>query len=336
MSRRNPAARGPAAAGLALAAVGALSLWAHLRLPWMRGVVGLGRYRPLYREDILSHTPVAYERGLVHWPVAASAVVVALGLAVATVAWRDARRETPRTVAWALAVVPGYVFVLVGARWFGFYLARLADSGPSIVHLHVVPYLQVVLGAALLWLGGRAVLRWWRLAPPPGAHVRTAAGLALAAAATLPLLPLLPFAVAHSSLGSFHYDELTLAVLASSPAAPANRAAVLVGQVRQVVWTAGLFCVLLLAWARLGGHRATRPAWQRHAVWLAALPVAAGLLLAVRLWMAVPDMAASPERGPNAVPVLAFAGMAGILAWHGYRTVRDRGGATPSEPASSE
>ncbi|HEX2066224.1 MAG TPA: hypothetical protein VHI93_05360, partial [Candidatus Thermoplasmatota archaeon] len=138
--------------GIAIAAAGVLGAWADLAWPWLlaQGPTP-GTLRTVLRAELVQRGPLPYERALFDWPLACWALCIVAGGAAA---WMS-RSSSPafahwRRALWGAAAAAGFVALLTGMRWLGFYLARLWDSGPSPVHLHIVPYLHAALGAGVL------------------------------------------------------------------------------------------------------------------------------------------------------------------------------------------
>lgn len=305
-----PALRDPATVrGLLLVFLGLAALAAHLALPvlWVPGSQGIPG-RLAYREDLVQPTAVPYERHLMAWPVAAAVAVAVLGAAALALTlrpqWGGGHAPAVRDALLAGCGAGGFVLALTGARWLGFYTARLLDSGPTIVHLHVAPYASLAAGLAAV--GGCLQALW----PTVRAALRLPAGLALAAClAGLLLVPLLPVATTDAAGGRFHYDEVSLETLFGHPPSVAT--------VEEWTWgrllldaTAGV-AAAALAWGllRLPGSR-----WAPLAV---ALPLGGATAFAVRFYLGVGGIPVQATPWPNPLPLvlLALWAAVGLAAW---------------------
>lgn len=241
-----------AASGLAVAA------WAAgWVLPWI-SLAGSGE---TVDRGMLASSAVGYERALVVWP---AVTLPAMAAIFAALAIAQARGLVPRWAhaAWLAVAAAGLLSAVAGMRLVGFAAVRALDPGAALVRPGPAALATLAAGAAAL-----------ALAAPALARARTSSPWsAVAASATLLLLPLLPFG--RSGSGTFHYDELTLAATASSGGILALAAQAL-AWTRGALWAAVAGGFVALAWG-------PAPAAGRQPWLLAA--VAAGPLAAVALW----------------------------------------------------
>lgn len=270
------------AAVQAIAAVAVLA--GSLALPWL-GARSLGDdpYREVDRAELVARGPLPYERVLLDLPLlAASAAAVA--------AAASAFRPNGRIAAaadWVLAAA-GVALLACATRWLGLYLARLWDPGPSLLHLHAVPYLHLGLGVLLLPAGWRAAARLARGRSPRSANALALLGFGLAG---LLATPLLPYAV-HRADG-FHYDEFTLASVAATGEAAARRVgwALLGLCAASGALVAVSLARLAVAARREAAHAAL--AWAGLAIGAAMAALSAWLIIQLR------SAPAGLELGPN-------------------------------------
>ena len=234
---------------------------------------------------------------------------------------------------WFSLAAGGLLVALTGTRWLGFYLARLADSGPPFFHLHVVPYVHVVFGVALLLIGWRG-LRSLSLPSRFGAAaVWRFAGrnVALASGCALLLLPLFPFAVVVGHDASrFHVDELTLAGLEAAPDAPHTQAAGELRWARGMVWTTLIVAVAVWTAGVLGSRWLERD-WIKPGFLALAPFMGLASAFTVAFYLELPGLAQQPQAtiarvgsGVNWVLPLweiLVAAFLGVAAW---RLIRRR------------
>lgn len=299
MGRATPLTRRLHLLAVLQAAASGAVLAACLWLPWLATrTLGEESYRDVGRAELLARDPIAYERVLLDLPLAAAAVAVLASLAM--VRWP--RAGAVAAARWAVAAA-GIALLACSSRWLGFYAARLWDAGPSLAHLHIVPYAQLGLGLLLApqaWMAWRA-----RAGPASPEHARLALVLALGLAGLL-ATPLLPYAV-HPT--GFRYDELTLAAVAATGGSAARGAA----------WAlAGLAAAsVALAAIALAGLGARTPAPRRTLAW-AGLAVALAMAgLSAWLTLELASMPPALRLGPNFLHQgIAFAavgaGIAGV------------------------
>jgi hypothetical protein len=310
---------GPREAGLAAVGCALAVAAANLLLPWYAVPTGQGLHL-VFRGDLVAQGGIFYEQELLWLPLGAAFVGLLAGLAVAFLHGPTGR--SPAAPRWLLATLAaaGTTLLLCGARWLGFYAARLLDPGPTLVHLHVVPYLDLLGGALLV---AAAALLWG--VPEPGQRRSLlAAGVAAAALVALPALPL-----AVNRPDGFHYDELTVEMARVVGAAGA-RAALDLAQARFV----------LLAVAVLAGvaalPRRGRPLLEgavRVAAGLGALATGAleGLFLAD-----AGGLAAGVQPWWNPALPLGALGLAAVALWPARQSKSGRGAAAKAvrtEPA---
>lgn len=142
----------------------------------------------------LAGSGIDYERALASWPLWGFGTA---GLSFALAAYT---RLVPRgqATAWIMAAAGSFVALLTGTRWLGFQIGRWLDAGPPLVHLHIIPWLHLLVGTGFLGLASWACLK----------RIPSGVAPALLAAATLLVMPLVPL----GTIDGFHVDELTLAV----------------------------------------------------------------------------------------------------------------------------
>lgn len=264
-----------AAAGAVLAAC----LWQ----PWLATrALGEDPYRDVGRTELLARDPIAYERILLDLPLAAAAAAVVASLVIAR--WP---RGAPLVAARWVVAVASLALLACSSRWLGFYGARLWDPGPSLAHLHVVPYAQLAVGLVLAPQGWYA----WRdrAGPATPRHVRRLSFVFALGLAGLLATPLVPYAV-HAG-GGFHYDELTLATVAATGGSAA----------RGVAWALGGLAAASVALAALAvaGLGTWMTASRRALAW-ANVAVAVSMAgLSAWLLLQLASMPPALRLGPN-------------------------------------
>lgn len=304
--------------GATLACLGAAAVAANLLLPilWVVGEPG----RSASRGDLAQGGAVAYERHLLDWPVAAGAALIVLGLATLALAlrpsWVGIRRDAVQRLLAAGCALAGFVLALTAARWLGFYGARLLDGGAPLVHLYVVPYANMAIGAAAIAVSLRTSWPWLRLHGAVSGPFRAGAFAIAAFGATLLLAPLLPTAVTTLQGSRFHYDEVTLHTVFGEDS--------------------GIRAVSDWGWARvfLGAGLATAAVClvlglvrAPHAKWATLLPLAAvtgATVFIVRFHLAVEGLPQDATAWPNPLP-LALVALWVVLGREAYISLRAPG-----------
>ena len=149
--------------------------------------------------------PPGYFKSLLSWPILSFIflMILAIGLIVLDLVPNllGVQRLVQCIVLLFVAYF-GFLLALTGFRGLGRYLLELWSSGKATYHLHVVPYLNLVLGVvivgAAVWLL-RGTLRFFLDQPSRGllspAAFRMPILTALTVVGTLVLLPLLPMVV---------------------------------------------------------------------------------------------------------------------------------------------
>ncbi|HEX2066142.1 MAG TPA: hypothetical protein VHI93_04950, partial [Candidatus Thermoplasmatota archaeon] len=278
---------------LAFALLGLAGLAANLSLPilWVPGSPG----RLAFRDDLAQPAAVPYERHLADWPIQAGVAVAVLGVFLLLLtlrpAWAGRWHTMARDALVASCGAGGLLLALVGARWLGFYLARLLDNGPALVHLHAVPYLDLALGLAIL---GCSIQALW---PAARTALRSPEGIALAVClAGLLLLPALPAAVAEAGGVRFHYDEVSLETLFGRP--PSVAAAGDWTWARLLLDATAVVAAGAVAWRllRLPGAR-----WAPLSI---PLPLAGATAFAVQFFLHAGGLPGHATPWPNPLPLV--------------------------------
>lgn len=261
------------------------------------------------RDDLRDPDAVDYEQRLLVWPVIGYAVAMAIGGLAAATAGIAGRvgRVVARLEAPALGVLAyaGLLVALTGTRWLGFYWARLADEQPPLVHLDVVPYLNLATGLAFVataWLLSRHTRGW------PVRDLLPAA----AAALSLLLLPLVPLGQVHFPGGAFRLDALTLAILGEHDAgfgAPES-----LGLARWMLWACLYASAVAAATTYAAGSLPEPVPWLRRAGVANIVFVVVGAGATMAFYVRLPDLRPGTSVGANPVLPLAWL-VLGALWW---------------------
>ncbi len=183
-------------AGLFLVAL--LGMILNFSLPWASF-----EGETLDRGD-LRRGPTDYVDSLTGWPIISFVFLMILGVALVALEFapivNTAVKDATRAGIAGLAAPFAYLVTLTGFRWLGIYFIDLWNPGP-VAHLHVVPYLNLVLGLGFLVASvafARRALAGHLAAPNRSAFggwgVRVPALTLAVAAAALLVFPLLPYA----------------------------------------------------------------------------------------------------------------------------------------------
>lgn len=200
--------------------------------PWERTDTGIGDPETSNRDDLKTEadaTPSPYDDRLTSWPLLGYIMGIILGVALVVFdlvpMWRGVQRILQAVALLGVAYF-GFLVGLTAARMFGLYFAFLmSETGEASYHLHVVPYVNLVSGLGLMIIALRilqATMAYFTNQPDRGRlgrhALRTPAWTALAACATLLLLPLLPFLAADTAGaggdGKFYLHEGFMALFA--------------------------------------------------------------------------------------------------------------------------
>lgn len=194
--------------GLVLLVLAVLGLVLNLVLPWLAITAqGDGEGQTLDRGEAKAlfggDDGPGYFKSLLWWPLLAFGFLMGIGLGLFVIdlvpMWLGVKRSLQAGLG-VLGAYFGFLVALTGFRWLGFYINTIWDSGPTPLHLHVVPYLNLVIG--LVALGGCAFvalagLSFIRAGPDRGrlgAPARRTIGFTIAVVAvSLMLFPMLPF-----------------------------------------------------------------------------------------------------------------------------------------------
>lgn len=272
-----------ASCALLLVATCALVVWINFRLAWLRyaipqpGTTGRGYY-----SNLRNPHAVDYEQALLVLPWAATAVISALALLIIVRCiggerFDAAERRFRLLVLWLLGTA-GFTIALTGTRWLGFYLARRADTGAPLVHLHVVPYVNLAFGILILALATGAVVHDLRATVWPSRVHRWAPLAAATSAFALLTLPLIPFArVPYPGDYHFHIDEFTLAVMGAREDGWGLTASRTLALMRILMWVA----FAASSAAAIAGHARVTGVLPRSYDWVHRVMIANGAIAAV-------------------------------------------------------
>jgi hypothetical protein len=169
---------------------------------WFQDAGGGSLDRGQAQQSLLDQD-VDYLARLATMPVWGLAFSAAGGLALVAAdvtATTRARHLLARIVGGSLAVYGGFLCLLTAARLLGYWIGEALDAGSASFSLHIVPYLLLVGGAAIVVAAGvtvgGALVPLRRLRPDIDLDraQRIAASAGAAAVALLLVLPLVPLA----------------------------------------------------------------------------------------------------------------------------------------------
>jgi hypothetical protein len=308
-------------ASVALLAAAAILTASSLTGAWLWSGADDGTSVGIYRDDILSRGPTAYESALLNWPLVFAASVGLAGgiLLAASLLARTTTgpRRAALVAAWILVCYGSFLGMLVACRWVGFVLTRALDPGPALFRLGAAPITLLVAAG----LGVAATLAsYGRLIGPTGRRSARSALLRLQrttsviAATVLVVLPLLP--VARSALSpTQYYDELTLEVFRNYPGHPATQVGQALALARGMLWL--VMVVAWAAWAALGGVPGLVGARGRN--WAAVVSMTLVVPLGILAWATYDlyqQMLAIPEiMKPTFYGILVVGAVALLGCW---------------------
>lgn len=280
----------PAIAAFLLVATSALVVWINFRLAWLRfanpqpGTSGLAYY-----DDLRNPNAVAYEQALLILPWVAAAAISALAVliiirCIGNERFDEAERKFRLPALWLLGTA-GFTIALTGTRWLGFYLARRADTGPALLHLHVVPYVNLAFGLLILVLAASVVVHDLRATVWPSRVHRWALLAAATSAFALLTLPLIPFAhIPYPGGVHFHMDEYTLVVMGARKDAWDLTASRTLALARILLWVgfAASSAAAIASHARATGIIPQHWAWVQHLMIANGALAVAGAILTAR------------------------------------------------------
>lgn len=299
--------------GAAASIVALLMLVLHGIVPWVTAhpdnAVGPSPARllpegTLTRDGLEPMTGASlYAARLIDWPLAGLIWALIFGAALFGVdelpRMRADRHRLLQTALLAALAFAGFLLLLDAFRWIGLYAASLMDDGASPLHLHLFPYLVLLLGAVLLLGSGILLARKVRHLLVTRADsealddLRPPLWIALAATLGLLLLPLLPLAALNTGSGGAYVNEGELDAARSPDAFGLAEAANDYATARGLLWL-----IFYLAWAafvlavaeRVSPHRALHPAYlAAHAA--IGLPLGIAVLFALFLQL---DLRSAP------------------------------------------
>lgn len=312
--------------GLGLLALAAFGVAVDLRLPWL--MIDPGEDIPKtfrHWDDLRDPDAVAYEQRLLVWPLVAYGAATLVGAGMVLRSYRPAGggRWFEPAAAWATGYV-GFVLALTGTRWLGFYFARLSETGPTIVHLHAAPYVNlgtgmILIGAATAWIA--TDLRRWQGRPRTALWSSVSAGVAALGLLTLPLIP---FAETRFFGGFvFPVDEFTIAVAGHTNPDDGFGAPEALGWARLMLW--GCLYASLVSALTIRLPTTAWPSmlqWLEEAVFLNVAFVAAGGFFIVRFYQTLPDLFPNTELAYNYVLPVGFGAVGALWFFYLWAAIR--------------
>lgn len=310
-------------AALGVLGVSAATLYGNFHWSWIRVLAGNPwRFYAIGRDQLAALEATPYEQGTLLVPPVALAGLMVGALAVCIVRFIALARLAPaiELASGAVVALSGFMLSLTGTRWLGFYVARLWDPGPPILHLALVPYLNLFAGLMGLALGLR--LLWPMLREAPLA-TGLAAGIAAGGALLTPILP-------HATVpleggGLFHLDELTLETERAALARPGSAILALLPQARTTVF----FLLAYLSVVLVANHR--RPEWTPTLMLPVGVVGMAGLLLWVKFVYQIDVVYPDADAFPHPVHPAVHLGVVACWFW-GLREAAAPGGQSTAFP----
>lgn len=309
--------------GVALLVLALLGMILNFTLPWT-SVSG----ETQDRGDLTGPGTPDYVGRLTGWPVVSFVFLMILGAGLVVLdlvpTLKPAMKDMGRAGALGVAAFFAFLLALTGFRWLGIYVTQLLDPGPA-QHLHVVPYLNLVLGAG--FLAGAVVLARRALATHLASPSRSAFGtwavripaltMAVVAAGLL-LFPLLPYGSEDAGGDTAYYDEANFAVfseLSRDSGAPEEKPGNDLGWVRIMMWI-----TLYASFATLAFALVERTGWMRpvpgllvQVYGLTVVPLLVAVIFTILAYVHIPGID-GVSLAFNYFPILAVVGL-GVLYW---------------------
>lgn len=296
--------------GILVVSVAAFTLASNFNLPWLAFTVPQPDGESVaMRSDLRDADAVPYEQRLLTWPPAAATGMAAIGVAVVIGSYlpRLGGPQSRFALAWATGFV-GFILALTGTRWLGFYIARLVDTGPTLVHLHAAPYVNLGVGTVLVAAAVAVIVRLGARDPDTWTTGKWPAASVAVAALGLLTLPLLPFAFT-PVFGDvvFATDALTLATIGHERPDDGLGPPSAIGWARLTLW--GCLYASMLSALAIRFRRPSWPPWAdrlRHSIHLNAAFAVSGGIFTVWFYRTLPDIFPETRLGYNYVLPLAL------------------------------
>jgi hypothetical protein len=293
---------------------------------------------PNLGSGVLDRSGLANERAvnpyfdrLVGWPMVSYTFLILVGLLIAGIDELQnvtiASHRMMQVILLGASAFLGFIVLLTGTRWFGLYVNAILDEGPTPIHLHMAPYLNLVIGAVVFGASTRLLLRRWRVMRLEHSRgyfaiedIDVAKNLILGAAAILLLLPLLPFASIGTDEGTAYLGEAEFAAARNTDDDGLDAIIASYGSARAMVWLTlygALFSLFFAMLHRSSGRHALLGA-HVAALGILALPLAVGTISTLVFYGQV--IAGATRPSINWLPLLGFGGL-GFLFSQYVRTI---------------
>lgn len=325
--------------GFAVLAVlfGVVGLIVDFTAPWLDPDVGPNQDRA----DVVDAG--GYIEHMAVWPLAAFIVLIVVGVGLIGVRLAPLPAAAKRAAQAALVgtgALMSFMLLLSAVRLFGMYILDAARAGEIGYHLHVVPYLHLVMGVVLFSVAVSGLKRLWAAARdgPGRGHLPDVAGRAAAltvavSAGLMLLMPWFPFASIEmpgiAGGGSDPLGEAALGTMRDSGTTSLERPGTDLLVFRAMLWTGIGLSAAAWAWsaADATGRIPPRQPWLPYigpAIYtLAALAWVTALVFVVLLYVHIAGMddgiGADVAISWNHLPLLGIIALGLLHAWHAVR-----------------